>query len=60
MKIPKLCNNKSRKRTFVMENGKRMFRGPWGATETEAAYKLYIHNITTKTLQAPLERIVRR
>ncbi|MBQ9811922.1 MAG: site-specific integrase [Thermoguttaceae bacterium] len=47
MKLPKLCRNKTRDRAFVLERGKRIYLGKWGAPETEAAYKLYIHNLTT-------------
>lgn len=41
-------------RAFVIEHGRRIYLGPWGAPETEAAYELYIHNLTAKTPQAPL------
>lgn len=54
MKLPKLCCNKSRMRAFVLERGKRIYLGPWGTPETEAAYELYIHNLTSKTPQTPL------
>lgn len=41
-------------RAFVLERGKRIYLGPWGAPETEAAYEMYIHNLTAKTPQAPV------
>ncbi len=41
-------------RAFVIENGRHVYLGPWGAPETEAAYELYIHNLTAKTPQAPI------
>lgn len=48
MKLPKLCRNKTRNRAFVLERGKKIYLGKWGAPETEAAYQLYIHNLTAK------------
>ncbi len=48
MRIPKLCRNKSRDRAFALERGKKIYLGKWGAQETEAAYQLYIHNLTAQ------------
>ena len=53
MKLPKLCRNKTRNRAFVLERGKKIYLGKWGAPETEAAYQLYIHNLTSKLPTAP-------
>ena len=60
MKLPKLCRNKTRNRAFVLERGKKIYLGKWGAPETEAAYQLYIHNLTLKLPTAPLLRLVPR
>ena len=46
MKIPKLCNNKSRGRAFVLEGRKKIYLGKWGTPETEAAYRRYVHQLT--------------
>ena len=54
MKLPKLCRNKTRDRAFVLERGKKIYLGKWGAPETEAAYQLYIHNLTAKLPTAPV------
>lgn len=55
MRLPKLCRNKTRDRAFVLERGKRIYLGKWGAPETEAAYQLYIHNLTSRGPREPIE-----